>query len=147
MRAGLTIRTVELKDSETLARLVTQLGYPTSVAQMHQRLTTILSLPEYHTFVACMSDRVVGTATVWLGHAIEFDGQYGRVTAVAVDDSVRRQGVGRALLQDVEHWLRAQDAAMVTLTSAAHRREAHKFYESLGYDSNGIRFKKWLRVV
>jgi GNAT superfamily N-acetyltransferase len=140
----LTIRPAQLTDSDALASLVTQLGYRTSVAQMHQRLAVLLSLPDFHTFVACMPDRVVGTVSVWVGYAIEFDGRHGRITAVAVDESVRHQGVGRALMQHVEQWLRAQDAAMVTLTSAAHRREAHKFYESLGYDGNGVRFKKWL---
>jgi GNAT superfamily N-acetyltransferase len=91
-----------------------------------------------------MHERVVGMVSVWLGHAIEFDGWYGRITALAVDESVRRQGVGRALVEYTEQWLRAQHAVMVTLTSGAHRREAHKFYESLGYDGNGVRFKKWL---
>ena len=140
----LTIRPAQLTDSDALANLVTQLGYQTSFAQMHQRLAVLLSLPDHQTFVACMPDRVVGMVSLWLGYAIEFDGRYGRITAVTVDESVRHQGIGRALMQHVEQWLRAQDAAMVTLTSAAHRREAHKFYESLGYDGNGVRFKKWL---
>jgi GNAT superfamily N-acetyltransferase len=140
----LTIRPAQLTDSDALASLVTQLGYRTSAAQMHQRLAVLLSRPDHHTFVACMAHRVVGMASVWLGYAIEFDGRYGRITAVSVDERVRRQGVGRALMQYVEQWLRAQHAAMVTLTSAAHRREAHRFYESLGYEGNGVRFKKWL---
>src|SRR5262245_22327622 len=142
----LTIRPAQPNDADALASLVTQLGYQTSCAQMHQRLAVFLSLPGYHAFVACASDRAVGMARVWLGYALELDGRYGRITAVAVDESVRRQGVGRALMQHVEQWLRDQDAAMVTLTSAAHRREAHKFYESLGYDGKGVRFKKWLRT-
>jgi GNAT superfamily N-acetyltransferase len=141
----LTIRGAQPPDAQALARLVTQLGYPTNIAQMQQRLAVLLSLPDYHTFVACMADRVVGMASVWLGHALEFDGRYGRITTVAVDESVRHQGVGRALMQYVEQWLRAQQAVMVTLTSAAHRHEAHKFYEALGYDGNGIRFKRWLK--
>jgi hypothetical protein len=37
-------------------------------------------------------------------------------------------------------------AAMITPTSATHRRGAHQLYESLGYDGNGVRFKKWLRA-
>ena len=140
----LTIRPAQLTDSAALAGLVTQLGYVTSVEQMHRRLAMLLSLPDYQTFVGCMPDRVVGMVSVWLGYAIELDGRYGRITVIAVDERVRRQGVGRALMHHVEQWLRAQHAAVVTLTSAAHRREAHKFYESLGYDGNGVRFKKWL---
>jgi GNAT superfamily N-acetyltransferase len=146
MGEALIIRPAQLADSDVLASLVTQLGYRTSAAQMHRRLSVLLSLPDYHTFVALIPDRVVGMVSVWLGYAVEFDERYGRITALAVDESVRRQGVGRALVDYTEQWLRAQHAGMVTLTSGSHRREAHKFYESLGYDGNGVRFKKWFTL-
>jgi GNAT superfamily N-acetyltransferase len=89
-----------------------------------------------------MSGQVVGIVGCVLGHALEFDGLYGRLTGLAVDESVRRRGLGTHLMRHMEHWLRSQGAVMLFLTSGQHRKEAHKFYQALGYEQTGVRFAK-----
>lgn len=67
-----------------------------------------------------------------------------RITALAVADSVRRQGVGRRLLREAEQFARQAGAARIELTSAQHREDAHAFYRACGYDCGAMRFVKRL---
>ena len=139
---GVTFRKARMGDSSAIARLVTQLGYPTTPPEMEERLKRLLSHPEYTTIVAEASDHVVGLVGAYLRHALEFDSTYGRLTGLVVDEGWRRRGLGRALMDHIEAWLRQHGASSVTLTSGKHRAAAHRFYEAIGYDATGVRFGK-----
>ena len=140
-----TIREADVRDSSAIAHLLVQLGYPTTSAQMAGRIKPLLSRPEYQMYVAVGREgRVVGMVGAYLGHALEFDGPYGRVNGLAVDEGSRRHGIGRHLMEHIENWLRTQGAVMLVLTSGQHRVEAHKFYRAIGYEQTGVRFVKRL---
>jgi GNAT superfamily N-acetyltransferase len=64
------------------------------------------------------------------------------VEAVRVTAARRSQGIGRALMEECEARARAAGAVMVQLTSDKSRKDAHRFYEGLGYDPSHIGFKK-----
>lgn len=55
------------------------------------------------------------------------------VTYVAVDETCRKQGIGRKLLHSVVKICKKRKCSAIELTSADHRTGAHAFYESLGY--------------
>ena len=57
--ADIVIRNATVEDSEPIARLATELGYPTSTSQMRQRLEAIVGDDDYATF-----DRFVDRAPV-----------------------------------------------------------------------------------
>jgi GNAT superfamily N-acetyltransferase len=138
------IRPAEARDAEAVARLVTQLGYPTTTADMQDRLRVLLSHPDYHVVVAERNGAVAGIAGAHVGRALESDGVHGRVIALAVDEGCKRCGIGTRLMEYLEGWLKAQGAVMLILTSGNHRTEAHEFYRALGYDQTGVRFVKRL---
>ena len=138
------IREAATTDSPDIARLVTQLGYPASEPEMRDRLNVMLDRPEYVVFVAETAGRVIGLIGAYLGHALEFNGTYGRLTGVVVDGPYRDSGIGKILLERVEGWLQEHGAGMVTLTSGKQRAEAHGFYRHLGYEETGLRFSKRL---
>ena len=138
----ITIRAAIKSDSPHIARLVSQLGYPTTETEMEERLQVLLPLPEYVTFVAVAQGRIIGLIGAYLGYALEFSGTYGRLTGVVVDESHRDSGVGKMLLDHMESWLKQRGARMVTLTSGSQRTEAHGFYRHLGYEETGLRFAK-----
>lgn len=64
----------------------------------------------------------------------------GIVENVVVDAAWRRQGVGRALMEDAVQ--RAREAGCYKLVLASNKalREAHAFYESLGFAMQGVAF-------
>ena len=137
-----TIRQATLSDVSAVARLVTQLGYPTSAIQMEGRLQAMLARPDYVLFLAEADHIVVGLAGAYLTLGLEIDNPYGRLTGLVVDEGWRGQGIGRLLLETVEDWLKQRGAPLLLITSGLHRAEAHEFYRHLGYDKTGLRFAK-----
>ena len=140
----LAIRDAHVSDADAVARLVTQLGYSTTAEQMVTRLEALIARAEYHTFLAERGGVVAGMVGVHLGYSLEFDGVYARLTGLVVDEPMRGRGVGTYLMHHVEHWLTAIGAKMLTLTSGRHRLDAHRFYQRLGYERNGVRFVRRL---
>jgi ribosomal protein S18 acetylase RimI-like enzyme len=140
--AGLVIRAATAADSESIARLVSELGYPTSAGQMRTRLESILRDDDYDTLVACDGGEVVGFIGVRLGPLYEHDDRYGQIMALAVATHHHRRGVGRALMQAAELALVERGARELVVTSGNHRAAAHAFYENCGYRFTGRRYKK-----
>jgi GNAT superfamily N-acetyltransferase len=138
------IREARPSDSPDLARLVTQLGYPTDAGEMAERMEALASRPEYALFVAEASGRAIGLVGAFLGYALEFSGSWGRLMGLVVDEPFRGRGIGARLMERMEGWLREHGASRLTLTSGSQRADAHRFYRRLGYEQTGFRFTKRL---
>ena len=136
------IRTAGAQDAAGLARLMEQLGYPTTAEQMAARLGPILADPDYRTLVAEAGGALVGMVGVFRGRDYSRDPPYARVLALVVDPACRGSGVGAALMGAAEAWAREVGAGSMHLTTAAHRAGAHRFYERLGYEGTGLRYRK-----
>lgn len=67
-----------------------------------------------------------------------------QIESVRIDTSLRGRGIGAALMADAEARARAAGAALIQLTSNAARKDAHRFYERLGYEPSHIGLKKLL---
>ncbi len=144
MVAGIAVREAELADAEQIAQLVTDLGYPTTPHQMRQRLETILSDEDYRTLVACADGDIVGFVGTRVGPLYENDGRYGQIMALAVASRHQRRGIGRMLMQAAESRLVERGARVLVVNSGDDRRDAHAFYENLGYSCTARRYKKLL---
>ena len=138
------IRSAIHKDSPAIARLITQLGYPTSADEMGERLAGILPDPDYLTYVAELQGEVVGIIGVGIGRYYEKNGSYGRLLALAVDERQRGHGIGASLVTEVERRLKELGASSVIVNSGSQRSDAHRFYRRLGYSETGLRFVKEL---
>ena len=138
----INIREARSSDSSDLARLVTQLGYPSSAEEIAERMITLSERPEYALFVAETSGRAVGFVGAFLGYALEFSGPWGRLMGLAVDEPFRGRGIGARLMERIENWLRDHGATRLTLASGKQRADAHRFYRRLGYEETGFRFTK-----
>ncbi len=63
---------------------------------------------------------------------VGFDGHRGWVYYLAVAPGIRRQGLGRRLMEAAEDWLRARGAPKIQLMVRDGNEEALAFYDSLG---------------
>jgi GNAT superfamily N-acetyltransferase len=66
------------------------------------------------------------------------------LTALAVDESARRSGVGRGLVEAVEDFARQSGCERLSVTTQEHRTDACTFYIRVGLEQTGRRFGKML---
>lgn len=136
------IRAASMADASALARLMTQLGYPTAVGEMEARLTGLLAHSDYQTLVAESNGGLVGMIGVRLGRYYEKNGIYGQIVALVVESEHQGQHIGSTLIAEGERWLKTRGVGTALVNSGAHRQAAHRFYEHLGYQMTGIRLVK-----
>ena len=144
MDSGCRIREAELNDAADLATLMRELGYETQPPEMEKRLESILTNPSYKTFVAIMDGRVCGMIGTVTYPSYEHNDPGARILALVTLNAARRRGIGRALVAAAEKDLSQRAIRRVALNTQLTRDDAHKFYESLGYERNGWRFVKQL---
>jgi GNAT superfamily N-acetyltransferase len=127
-----TIRLAERYDAPAVAALATQLGYPSSPEQVEKRLESIRYDSDHAVFVAFCEGRVVAWLHAFVCRVLESD-PYAQIGGLVVDESMRGKGAGRLLMQVAEEWALEKGCRRVSLRSNILRREAHGFYEKLGY--------------
>jgi len=138
------IRAAELDDAAELAALMCELGYETKRTEMETRLKLILSNPGYKTFVATMDGCICGMIGTLTYPSYEHNDASGRILALVTSSTVRRRGIGRALIATAETDFAQRGIRRVSLDTRLTREDAHKFYQLLGYERNGWRFVKQL---
>jgi GNAT superfamily N-acetyltransferase len=141
---GYRVRRAVAADAAQIARLMDELGYPTTVAAIRGRLRAIYRRPDDIILTAGINGRVVGAAHLHTAEMLHEPGRIGRVMALVVAERDRRLGVGRRLLTELELAARRQGCVKVEVTSGLLRDAAHSFYEALGYVEQPRRFIKRL---
>lgn len=67
------------------------------------------------------------------------------VDNVIVKSGSRGMGIGKALMSFIEEYGRMRNCYFTMLVSAFRRKDAHKFYESIGYANDVVKgYKKYL---
>jgi GNAT superfamily N-acetyltransferase len=132
MGAELQVRSMTTADANDVADLATQLGYPSTAAQIANRVRDISARADDVLLVAELAGRVAGWIHVQGQHLLEND-PYARIAGLVVDRSVRRRGVGRRLINAAEEWARAAGYPVIRVSTNSARTESRPFYESVGY--------------
>ena len=127
------IRQAEIKDVERIASLSEQLEYSVTNQQIEQRLTKIKNNDTHIVYVATLEDEYV---IAW-AHAHICDSIVipipGIILGLVVDKDYRHSGIGRFLMQKIEQWASLAGCNSVLLRSNIKRKDAHLFYEKIGY--------------
>lgn len=98
----------------------------------------------YKTLVAEMKNQVAGFIGLLTLPVYEHTRPIGWILALCISPEHRRMGIGTALIKEAEAFYRSQGVTDVRLHSGIQRDEAHEFYEKMGFDKSGYRFKKKL---
>ena len=72
---------------------------------------------------------------------LEHPSPWCQLETVVVDGSHRRRGIGQALVEAAETRALAEGCEGVMLTTAEHRADARQFYETLGYEISGVKYR------
>ena len=120
-------------DSDAVALLADQLGYPSTRAEIERRFQAIEGDPDSRLLVAEGPDAaVLGWIHVFGNHLLESEGE-AEVGGLVVDSRARGQGIGKRLMEAAEAWARGRGYTKVCVRSNTIRLETHKFYQHLGY--------------
>ncbi len=138
------IRKAVNSDSDSISKLMDQLGYKTSPEVVLENLKYVTISKTDAVFVAEDKGKVVGVISCHLTKLFHQVGYAGRITSLIVDKKYRGQNVGNRLVAKAEAFFVANHCLKSEVTSGDHRRDAHAFYQSCGYKEEERRFVKIL---
>lgn len=137
MRGGvedLVIRRAVSRDASAIERLYRQLVTNPQVHVTPARVAEVETDPNTALLVADQQGQVCATALVAFCADVMFaDQPFAVVENVVVESSVRGQGIGAALLRQIESLCLKKNCSKMMLLSSAGRAEAHRFFERAGF--------------
>ncbi len=150
------IRPAQIHDLDALCRLyvafhefhvrglpnrLSSIGHPQTFdcTNLSQNLATLLTKPDVVIFVAEVDQHIVGLAEVYVRHdddnAPKIPYQHGYLQSLMVDEAVRGQGIGTALVAAAEQWARDHGATEMRLETWEFPAGPLTFYQGAGYDT------------
>jgi GNAT superfamily N-acetyltransferase len=107
-----------------------QLGYSVGDAEIQEVINAIRE-GSGEVFVAESGDNVVGCIDAIIDVRLA-EGKVGEIASLVVLADCRGRGVGKALLEYAEDWLRGR-VETVRIRANVNRDDAHEFYATVGY--------------
>jgi GNAT superfamily N-acetyltransferase len=98
--------------------------------------------PNHQLIVARSDGRVIGTLHLMFLPSISFQGGLrAQVESVRVDKGCRNLGIGSRMMDWAIERARERGAHVLQLTSHLSRKDAHRFYEKLGFKGSHLGMK------
>jgi GNAT superfamily N-acetyltransferase len=98
--------------------------------------------PNNELIVAELDSEVIGTLQLTYTPSLSFQGgKRATVESVRVDARYRGQGIGREMMIWAMERAREKGCVSMQLTSHADRKDAHRFYENLGFKATHVGMK------
>ncbi|WKD33743.1 GNAT family N-acetyltransferase [Streptomyces xanthophaeus] len=115
---------------------------PDDLAPYLAALKRLTDDPNQHLVVAVRADRVVGTLQLTIVPGLSRKGATRSIIeGVRVHADERGGGLGTRIIAWAVEKSRAENCALVQLTSDVTRTGAHRFYERLGFTASHVGFK------
>ncbi len=96
--------------------------------------------------IAEKDGEIVGTLQITFTPSISFQGgKRATVESVRVDKKYRGQGFGKELMKWAIGRAREENCVAVQLTTNSDRKDAHRFYEDLGFKGSHLGMKLYLK--
>ncbi|AXI02482.1 GNAT family N-acetyltransferase [Aquirhabdus parva] len=133
--SNVIIRKAQLGDAEILAELSRQLGYPSTVAEVLERLEAILSQLDHHVLIAEIHGQVVGWVHIFTAYRVE-SSPFAEIGGLVVDQNFRGKGIGLELVIQSKQWASDQGLGQIRVRSNVMREAAHRFYQRIGFEQS-----------
>ena len=85
---------------------------------------------------------IVGTATIYYIKVAARGKPYALLEGLVVDKKQRHHGIGSKLFKECIEVAKRRNCYKMIFTSGADRKDAHDFYEKLGFKKWGAEFRK-----
>jgi ribosomal protein S18 acetylase RimI-like enzyme len=143
----IAIKPIERSDLRDSASLFAELsGKPTNKESMLNNFEWMEKNGDYYVLGAKLDQRLAGSIMGIVCRDLVGECKpFMVVENVIVSNQFRGQGIGKRLMLEMEKIGRKRDCHYIMFVSGAQRRDAHQFYESLGYKLDVVQgFKKYL---
>ena len=143
------IRTVQIKDAGQIRDLCHQaLGYDSTLEKVAAQIDKFNQPDSGHfcfVYEEVQTGNILGYVEAEVYESLYSDAGL-NVLGLAVFPSAQGRGIGRQLMERVEELAKSKHYAFIRLNSASHRKEAHLFYERIGYEGNKTQ-KRFLKIM
>ncbi len=143
------IRTVQVKDAGQIRDLCHQaLGYDSTLEKVAAQIDKFNQPDSSHFCFVYEEDQtgnILGYVEAEVYESLYSDAGL-NILGLAVFPSAQGRGIGRQLMERVEELAKSKHYAFIRLNSASHRKEAHVFYERIGYEGNKTQ-KRFLKIM
>lgn len=140
----LKFRVAATPDLPAVTRLLAQMDAgeaPMPLTRAERIFRAMARYPDYRCYLAMDGNEAVGTFTLLIFEALVHGGaREALVDGVVVAPERRGQGIGRAMLREAMRLAREAGCYKLALSSNNKRVDAHRFYESLGFERHGVSF-------
>ncbi|TDB65155.1 GNAT family N-acetyltransferase [Arundinibacter roseus] len=131
---GLKIRLARASDRDELYQMLCdleneQLNKKSFTSVFEKNLTQ----PQIRYFIAEQAGRIVGMASCHVQLLLHHAGPVGEIQEMYVQPSVRSQGIGRALIHEIQKFVLSHNGIQLEVTTNRLRLETHRFYEREGF--------------
>ena len=139
------IRKAEKKDIPSIIALHSEidLSNEESISLQNANIifSRIQSYPNYHIYVALIQGEIVGTFALLIMDNLAHNGApSGIVEDVAVRQKWQEKGIGKHMMAYAMQRCKEAGCYKMALSSNSIRENAHRFYESLGFNKHGYSF-------
>lgn len=119
---------------------------PQALPDYRAAFARIAASPNETLYVAELAGAVVGTFQTMITTTLTGRGASNMIIeAVQTRADIRGRGIGAAMIEHAVEEARRQGVRLVQLTSNAARKDAHRFYERLGFAPSHLGFKMKLK--
>ena len=128
----IVVRTAGKEDCAEISNLTNQLGYPSPVEDVCQRMDQILAREGHQVFVAKKNQKIVGY--IHLINSIRIGSEpFVEIVAFIVGAAFRGQGIGSLLITESEKWTTKLGINDIRIRSNVIRQDAHKLFSKKGF--------------
>jgi GNAT superfamily N-acetyltransferase len=140
------IRKCSAGDFDGIVTLLSQLwpGKPLDLACLRNVYDCALASERQVYLRASSGQQAVGFGSLTIKSNLWSEAFVGFVDELVVDEAHRGQGIGTQILDHLISWACERGCNRIELDSAFHRKDAHAFYESRGFQSRAYLYSKLL---
>lgn len=143
------IRTVQVNDALQIRDLCHQaLGYDSTIEKVAAQIEKF-NLPDSghvcFVYEEEQTGKILGYVEAEVYESLYSDAGL-NILGLAVFPFAQGRGIGRQLMERMEDFAKSHQYTFIRLNSASHRKEAHVFYEHIGYEGNKTQ-KRFLKIM
>jgi L-amino acid N-acyltransferase YncA len=137
-------RILELYEELVTSTSQAETGRTPSLDDYRRIFEQVRAMPGHELIVVEENGEVIGTTVLLIVPNLSHSGlPWAVVENVVTDRRFQRQGIGRLMMEYAIHRAHEAGCYKLQLSSSKTRQEAHRFYESLGFEASAHGFRRY----